>query len=75
MPDDDEFIQTGPRVTGNSVLLLGYISAAFHNTAERLGEETPYEVDEVYPSDGYMIVEHTSGNRYRVSVEQISGIE
>jgi hypothetical protein len=72
MVDETNFV---PRVTGNSVLLLGYLSAGLYRSTHSLDDHCPYKVAEVHPADGYLIVEHDNGNRYRISCEQISGTE
>jgi hypothetical protein len=60
-----------PRVTGNAHLLAGFIAGSIGRP--RIGGERLYEVERL---ENPVIVSHTeSGNRYRVTVEQISGSE
>lgn len=64
MLDDRDW--PSPLVTENAVLLLGYIAGRIHSPS--------YGVVDADPENGRQIIEHrVSGNRYRVSVEQISG--
>ena len=59
-----------PRVTGNAHLLSGYIAGSL--SRERIGGPTMYRPVQLANP---LIVEHENGNRYRVTVEQISGEE
>ena len=56
-------------VTGNAILLLGYIAGA-------LGRDDLYEAISAEPVVGTQIVRHrTTGNLYRIAVVQIEGVE
>lgn len=60
-----------PRVTGNAVLLAGYLGGVLTLTRDPL-----YRVVEVEAGTATQTVEHIrSGNTYRVSVTQIGGTE
>jgi hypothetical protein len=60
-------IGLGMGVTGNAVLLLGYIAGA-------IGREGTYEFVEAQPDDATQTVRHAvTGNLYRISVTQIEG--
>jgi hypothetical protein len=60
-------------VTGNAVLLLGYVAGALRLA----GERSPlYEVVQVEAARGLIVVQHTGAeNLYRLSVVQIEGRE
>jgi hypothetical protein len=57
-----------PRVTGNAALLAGYIAGVMH----KCDRDGPYSVVGLNPG---VEIEHENGNRYRLTVEQISGQE
>lgn len=59
-------------VTGNAVLLLGYIGGLVSSPAS----DRPYDVSNVDAARGEVTVRHQrSGNLYRVSVVQIEGTQ
>lgn len=58
---------TAPERTGNSYLLAGYIAGVVFNRRDT------YDVVE---AGNPLVVEHReTGNRYHVTVEQVSGVE
>ena len=58
-----------PKVTGNSALLLGYVMGL-------LATRDEYRAKDADAEAGTATVERTAtGNRYRITVEQISGTE
>ena len=61
-----------PKVTGNAMLLAGFISAKL-----RLGAQPgPYRVTSVDAAAAAVTIEHErNGNTYKVSVVQIGGEE
>lgn len=61
-----------PRVTSNAHLLHGYIAGVVDRDADRRGEDALYHVEQLH---GELIVKSSQGNRFRVTVEQISGEE
>lgn len=59
-------------VTSNAILLLGYIAGAM--LSRRDG--ATYPLRDARPDAGELILEHiVSGNTYRVSVVQLTGVE
>lgn len=62
---------TSMGVTGNAIILLGYLAGA----VDRLGEDARYRFV-AGGAGGEAIVQHRdNGNTYRVSVVQLEGIE
>jgi hypothetical protein len=58
-----------PRVTGNAMILLGFLIARMHGAED-------YMADDVDAAVGEATLRHTgTGNLYRVTVQQISGTE
>jgi hypothetical protein len=58
-----------PKVTDNAVLLAGYLCAAFTS-------DPMYQFESADPDHGVTVLKtRTTGNRFRVTVEQISGTE
>lgn len=56
-------------VTGNAILLLGYIGGA-------VSRDGVYEIESAYPVTGGQVVRHcASGNHYAIAVRQIDGVE
>ncbi|PTQ65945.1 hypothetical protein C8J45_101809 [Sphingomonas sp. PP-CE-3G-477] len=56
-------------VTGNAILLLGYIGGA-------VSRDGVYEIESVYSVTGGQVVRHcASGNHYAIAVRQIDGVE
>jgi hypothetical protein len=59
-------------VTGNAILVLGFIAGAIHSR----GEDAFYELVEVDAAKGTHVLRHcTNGNTYLVSVVQLDGTE
>jgi hypothetical protein len=59
-------------VTGNAILVLGFIAGAIHS---RRGDAF-YELVEVNAAQGTHVLRHcTNGNTYLMSVVQLEGIE
>lgn len=60
-----------PKITGNAVLLCGFLSGML-----RYAGNGPYEVASVSTADATLFLKHArNGNTYRVTVEQIGGVE
>lgn len=57
-----------PRVTGNAQMLLGYISGS-------LAIQGYYQLVEIRASGDEVIVQSETGNTYRITAEQIGGVE
>ena len=58
-------------VTGNAVLLLGYVAGSIGRA-----DEPTYEVESADAASGCQVVRHIlSGNTYRISVVQLDGVE
>jgi hypothetical protein len=60
-----------PRITGNAVLLAGFIGGLLI----RPSVDSPYRPVEVDATDATTLLEHRNGNRYAITVRQISGVE
>lgn len=59
-------------VTGNAILLLGYLGGV----VGRPELQSEYEFAAVEPGEGWMVLKNRrSGNSFRVSVSQIGGTE
>jgi hypothetical protein len=54
-----------PKATGNAYLLLGFIGGRIHND---------YSLEE-RAADGLIVKNRTTGNRFKIHVDQISGTE
>ena len=62
---------TEPKVTGNAILLCGFVSGMI-----RFAGNGPYEVEAVSAESATLTIKHSrNGNTYRLAFTQIGGSE